>query len=170
MKRIIQISVSLALLIAIGYVGITLYQKSVRAHENALKQAKELREYSAHLENTLDKLREEAMLKDVEIEDLEEKADSLAREGKKPMPCEHELEIRKQEVKVVREALAKCKEAKAIQSTRVSLAEIKVENEVELCGQLRAIEKRDFKKEKRKSFFKGMATGGGAILLLILAL
>ena len=107
----------------------------------------------------------------MEMDKLEQKADSLANLATLPMPCEHELELRKGELVAVRGALAKCKESKAIQTTRLGLSEIRVENQVAICDkQIQVIEVED-KKAKRKTFFKGMGVGGLLVgILVILAL
>ena len=171
MKKILTYLVPAALFFGVVYTYTTLQRKSVRERENALKTINELKQYNRHLEKTLDTLWESAMIKDVQMERLEEKADSLANLATLPMPCEHELELKKQEVDAVRGALAKCKESKAIQTARAGLAEIMVTNQVELCDAIRTIDVKDYREAKRRAFFRGMGTGGLVVgILIILAL
>ena len=126
--------------------------------------------------NHLVKLSDSLLGSYVRLEDdmdlLEQKADSLREVAEiLELPCEHELELKQRETDYVRMALKKCKEAKAIQTTRVGLAEIKVENQVEICSEKVVIHISKMKEEKRKSFFKGMGAGGLIIgILIILAL
>ena len=137
----------------------------------AREEVVQLKQYQKHLENTIDTLGELAIIKDVEMDRLEQKADSLAHLATLPMPCEHELELRKEEIVAVRGALAKCKKSKAIQTTRVGLSEIRVENQVKICDKITTIQKKDMKKEKRKAFLKGAGVGGLLVgILIILAL
>jgi len=153
------------------WVYIAQEQKSIRELEKTREDIVNLKLYNRHLENTIDTLGEVVIYKDLEMDKLEQKADSLANLATLPMPCEHELELKKQEVEAVRGALAKCKESKAIQTTRLGLSEIRVENQVAICDkQIQVIEVED-KKAKRKTFFKGMGVGGLLVgILVILAL
>jgi len=126
---------------------------------------------NANIIRVSDSLRNSVAVLEYEMDEMEKKADSLGEIANIEMPCEHELELRKKEITYVRKALTKCKEAKTIQTTRVGLAEIRVNNEVKLCSEVVTIHKSELKKEKRKSFFKGAGVGGVVIgILIILAL
>ena len=171
MKKILPYIASAAFLALLVWVYIAQEQKSIRELEKTREDIVNLKLYNRHLENTIDTLGEVVIYKDLEMDKLEQKADSLANLATLPMPCEHELELKKQEVEAVRGALAKCKESKAIQTTRLGLSEIRVENQVAICDkQIQVIEVED-KKAKRKTFFKGMGVGGLLVgILVILAL
>ena len=171
MKKILPYIASAAFLALLVWVYIAQEQKSIRELEKTREDIVNLKLYNQHLENTIDTLGEVVIYKDLEMDKLEQKADSLANLATLPMPCEHELELKKQEVEAVRGALAKCKESKAIQTTRLGLSEIRVENQVAICDkQIQVIEVED-KKAKRKTFFKGMGVGGLLVgILVILAL
>jgi len=171
LKKILPYIASAAFLALLVWVYIAQEQKSIRELEKTREDIVNLKLYNRHLENTIDTLGEVVIYKDLEMDKLEQKADSLANLATLPMPCEHELELKKQEVEAVRGALAKCKESKAIQTTRLGLSEIRVENQVAICDkQIQVIEVED-KKAKRKTFFKGMGVGGLLVgILVILAL
>jgi len=153
---------------------------SLRLHQERLDEAinvnnakiEELKNENDALVKLSDSLLNDYVKLNVQMGDLERKADSLGDIAETlEMPCEHALELRSREVEFVRMALKKCKEAKTIQTTRVGLSEIKVKNQVKICSEEITIHKSDLKIEKRKSFFRGMGTGGLIIgILIILAL
>ena len=165
------LSLCVALILVLGYVIISQRKSADRKLDMAREDIVRLKLYNQHLENTIDTLGEVVIYKDMEMDKLEQKADSLANLATLPMPCEHELELRKEELVAVRGALVKCKESKAIQTTRLGLSEIRVENQVAICDkQINVIEVED-KKAKRKTFLKGMGVGGLLVgILVILAL
>jgi hypothetical protein len=171
MKQLLRYIVPAALFGLLVWIYIAQEQKSIRTHEKHLKRIVALQNENDDLKKRSDSLLDLSITLDVQMDELEGKADSLALIAETlEMPCEHELELRKRETEFVRAALEKCKESKAIQTTRVGLSEIRVENQVELCGEMMVV-KKDFKQEKRKSFFKGMGTGGLLVgILIILAL
>ena len=175
MKRItpyIIYILSAAFLAGLVYVGIREHQSALRRAENASAVMETLKIENAHLQKLSDSLFDRTVILDQEQDRYERLADSLGEIANRPeLPCEHELALKKEEVKYVRAALDKCKETKAIQTQRVGLAEIRVENQVELCGKMMAVHKQDLKEEKRKSFLRGMGVGGLAVgILIILAL
>jgi hypothetical protein len=171
-KQLLRYIVPAALFGLLVWIYIAQEQKSIRTHEKHLKRIVALQNENEDLKKRSDSLLDLSITLDVQMDELEGKADSLASVAEsKDLPCERELELRKGEVEYVRAALEKCKESKAIQTTRVGLSEIRVENQVELCGEMMVVNKKDFKQEKRKSFFKGMGTGGLLVgILIILAL
>ena len=172
MKKIIPYILAVAFLSGLVYLGIKEYKESLRTSEIASERINTLNIENEHLKKLNDSLFDKAVLADLLMEENERLADSIGKIADSPgLPCEHELALREQEVEYVRAALDKCKESKAIQTQRVGLAEIRVENQVELCGEMMVISKQDIKAEKRKSFFRGMGTGGLIVgILIILAL
>ena len=172
MKRIFSYIGFAALLGCLVWLYITQEQKSIREAEIASERILVLQTKNENLKKLSDSLSNEVMIRDKDMGELERKADSLGEIAETlEMPCEHALELRSREVEYVRMALKKCKEAKTIQTTRVGLSDIRVENQVELCGEVIQMNKSVLKSEKRKSFFKGMGVGGLAIgILIILAL
>ena len=95
-------------------------------------------------------------------------ADSLAQEASKPVSCNHKVQIQQKEIKALRGALTKCKEAKVIQTKTIGLCEeIIVNKDVQILSYKEMVKIN--KKEKRKSFLKGAGVGAvlGALLVLI---
>lgn len=169
MKRIIPYIVIGALLTALVYVYINNERKSLREAEISSQRVNELKNIIQILESRNDSLIVKAVRIESDMSELEEKADSLGEIVESlDLPCEHELELKREEVVLVREALDKCKEAKAIQTTRIGICETIIENKVELCGEMIQIEQKDIKKQKRKSFLKGMGVGGTIVAILII--
>lgn len=113
------------------------------------------------------KLKKEVISLNMEQEDLEYLADSLAQEASKPIPCEHELNIRKEENKALRGALNKCKEVKAIQVATIKRYDTLLINHEVIVVNHESMHKIS-KKEKKKAFFKGAGIGGGLGILLAL--
>ena len=171
MKKWTPYLLSAALFFGVVYVYTTLERKRAREAENASAVIETLKIENGHLQKLSDSLFDRSVILDSEMAELERKADSLGKVATLPMPCEHELELKKEEVRLVRGALAKCKESKAIQTTRVGLQEIRVENQVAICDNLIKYHKQDLREEKRKAFFKGAGVGGLVVgILIILAL
>ena len=172
MRKILSYIGVAALLFGIVYIYITQEKKSLEQLDIASERISELQSNNDDLKKLSDSLLARVVILDSEMDGLEKKADSLGEIADAlEMPCEHELELRKRETDYVRMALKKCKESKTIQTTRVGLSEIKVSNQVELCGEVVEVYKSNLKMEKRKSFFRGMGAGGLAIgILIILAL
>lgn len=171
MKKILPYIVPIALFFLVVYVYTYLERKHERELLNASAVIETLKIENNHLQKLSDSLFDRSVVLDAEMAELEKKADSLGEVATLPMPCEHELELRKEEVRLVRGALAKCKESKAIQTTRVGIAEIRVENQVAICDNLIKYHKTDLKAEKRRSFLRGAGTGGLIVgILIILAL
>lgn len=172
MKKILPYIGFAILFIGLVWICIVLDRKSVTEREITSEKIESLETENKDLKKLSDSLFTIVKINDIDMSELERKADSLGEIAETlEMPCEHELELRKKETDFVRMALEKCKESKAIQTTRVGLSEIRVENQVELCGEMKVVYKRDLKVEKRKSFFQGMGAGGLLVgILIILAL
>lgn len=114
-----------------------------------------------------------ALIKDEDQEELEKEADSLASLLDRPHTCPEVVDIQEKEITALRGALTECKEAKAIYVKSVGLCmDMNINHEIITVNQseMMAIDKKQFKKEKRRSFFKGAGAGGAAIGLLILLL
>lgn len=123
-----------------------------------------------NLINQIWDLKDEVIVLNIEQDDLEALADSLAKEANKPMPCQHELEIRKQENVALRGSLKKCKEAKAIQGVTIKKYDSIIVNHEVIIVNHEQMQKID-RKEKKKSFLKGAGTGGAlGIILTVLIL
>jgi hypothetical protein len=172
MKKALRYIVPAALFFGLVYIYITQEQKFLRTQEKYLTEIETLNIENTHLQKLSDSLFDRTVILDGEMGDLEKKADSLGEiaDGS-DLPCEHELELRKGELVYVRKALDKCKETKAIQTTRIGLCEMRIENQVEITEKVQRISSKELKREKRKSFLKGAGTGGLIIgILIILAL
>jgi hypothetical protein len=173
-KKAIAYIVIGALFSVLLYVTITQARKLNQAHSNASRDdvlIETLTIENEHLQKLSDSLFDKTVLLDTEMNELERKADSLGKVATLPMPCEHELELKREEVKLVRGALAKCKEAKSIQTTRLGLCEMQIENHVVINETVMRVSSTQLKQEKRKSFFRGVGAGGLLVgILIIIAL
>ena len=172
MSRYLSYTLFFALLIACGYIYISSNKRAALERENSIARESILKEEIKKLEARSDSLLEQVVLLDLDLANAEARADSLGKVANSPgLPCEHELALRKEEVKAVRMALDKCKEAKGIQTTVYGLQEMVVEHKIDLCADQIKMYQKDFKVEKRKAFLRG--AGLGAVVtaaLIILAL
>lgn len=126
-------------------------------------------------------IRKELNIKKVELiaversqEYYESRADSLTVLLKTPRPLPEVVGLQGEKIENLEGALVRCKEAKEIYTKKLGLTqELVVNNEViiEEATNLDEVLRRQVRKEKRKTFLKGFATGGLVMgLLIILAL
>lgn len=104
---------------------------------------------------------------------LEKRADSLAELLNKPHSCPETVKLQKKQITSLRGALKHCNEAKGVYIKQIGLCtEMNVNHKLILVNKdnMMAIDKKQFKKEKRKSFLKGAGAGGGLVLLIFLLL
>lgn len=153
--------------------GVVRWQGAKFAQATAESNAKieQLKTENRNLQTRADELLDQAATYSVQAERYKRVADSIGEIANKPLPCEHELELRRKEVRNVRAALDLCEKQKTLHVARVGLAEMQINNEVKLCGEMTVIQKTECKQKTRRAFFKGAGTGGLIVgILIILAL
>lgn len=100
------------------------------------------------------------------------RADSLQKLLDNPKvihTCPEKVEILEEQVVELRNGLAKCNEAKAIQVTTIGIQDEVISN-VETISEIRVIQYKQEKKSKIKAFFAGMGAGAIVVTVLIILL
>lgn len=100
-------------------------------------------------------------------------ADSLSIEIKKPHTCPEVVELQEKQISALESSLERCKESKSVYRVTIQKCQELVANTEMIIVTDKELDKANYKlhsQEKKKSFFKGMATGGAITIVLVLLL
>lgn len=166
MNKNILILILLAVIIGLIFIWKGDSQKVKKIHKNRIDSIQKI---NFKLLFDIGDLKDEVSVAEMLQEEAEILADSLQKEASQPISCEHELIIRKKENNALRGALNKCKEAKVLQAVTIKKYDSIIVNHEVIVVNYKDMEKID-KKEKKKSFLKGLGVGGAVVLLICILL